>query len=365
MQKPSAKPDEREEPEERAAIAEPPARSALHLDAVTGALARIAGLLRPKVRNTLGDLGVYEGLPVEELFPAPRGVPAMRWSPRWRVPGMESEQLSFPSQHDPLEPTFRKHWHARRRRMHTVTARRLRPAGARGRPRLLYIHGYMQPETWVEEVTLLAALARTLDMEVVQLQPPYHGSRKPRSSRFDGELYWTADLVRSMESLRQSLLDARTLLAWMRAESDTPVGICGLSLGGSLAAALSCLEPGFAFSAPFIAHMDVGALVVDAPVLGAMREDLRRFGWEPERVGEWMERTGWNALRPVLPRERIHLFAGRDDLFFRPQLVEDLWRTWGEPEITWYPCSHMGFVPHLPDALGRLRRFVDERVVAG
>jgi pimeloyl-ACP methyl ester carboxylesterase len=341
-----------------------PSRQWPHPDALTGALARLAQIVRPRARNTLGQLAVYEGRPVAELFPEPTGIPAVRWSPRWRVPGMESEQLSFPSQHDPLEPSFRRYYHARRRRIHTVTARRLRPKGARGRPRLLYIHGYMQPETWIEETTLLAGLARALEMEVIQLQPPYHGTRKPRSSRFDGELYWTADLVRSIESLRQTLLDARTLLAWLQAEADTPVGICGLSLGGTLAAALTCLEPGFGFSAPFIAHMDVGALVVDAPVLGAMREDLRRFGWQPEQVGDWMERIGWNALRPVLPIERIHLFAGREDLFFRPELVEDMWRQWGKPTITWYPCSHMGFLPHLPDALARLRRFVDERVVS-
>jgi pimeloyl-ACP methyl ester carboxylesterase len=334
-----------------------------HLDVVTGWLARVAQLVRPRVRNTLGDLGAYEGRTLEDLFPAPRGLPAVRWSPRWRVPGLESEQLWFPSQHDPIEPKFRAHYHARRRRIHTVTARRIRPAGARGRPRLLYIHGYMQPETVIEEATLLSGMARALEMEVVQLQPPYHGSRKPRSSRFDGELYWTADLVRSFESLRQSVLDARTLLAWMRAESDTPVGICGLSLGGALACALTCLEPGFGFSAPFIAHMDVGALVVDAPVLGAMRDDLRAFGWEPERVGEWLDRVGWGALHPKIPTERIQLFAGSEDRFFRPALVEALWRDWGEPEIAWYPCSHMGFLPHLPDALRRLRAFVDERVV--
>jgi hypothetical protein len=41
-----------------------------------------------------------------------------------------------------------------------------------------------------------------------------------------------------------------------------------------------------------------------------------------------------------------------------------MWRAWGEPTIAWYPCSHMGFLPHLPDALTRLRGFVDARVAA-
>jgi len=330
-----------------------------HPDDLTGALARAVQVLRPRARNTLAQLGVYETCGLGTLFPAPERVPDVTVRRRWRVPGIESEDLSFGSLYEPLEPAFRRYYHARRRRIQTVYARRIRPGADPNRPRLLYLHGYMQPETILEEVALLATMARTLGMEVVQLQPPYHGRRKPRASRFDGELYWTADLVRSMEALRQTLLDARTLLAWLRSESPAPVGVAGLSLGGALAAALTCLEPGFSFSAPFIAHMDLGALMADAPVLGAMRTDLARFGWAPGDLADFTERIGWNELRPVIPRERIHLFAAKDDHFFRPEVVRTMWERWGQPPIRWYPGSHMGFLVHLPDAVMRLRAFVE------
>jgi len=335
-----------------------------HLDDLTGMLARVIQTLRPAPRDTLDRLGVYEGQALDVLFPAPSRVPAIARSTRWRLPALLSEDLSFASLHDPLEPAFRRWYRARRRRNQTVYARRIRPAAAKGRPRLLYIHGYMQPETVLEEFALLATMAQVLQMEVVQLQPPYHGRRKPRDSRFDGDLYWTADLVRSVESLRQTILDARTLLAVMQKESPQPVGIAGLSLGGAVAAALTCLEPGFAFSAPFIAHMDLGALVADAPVLGAMREDLKRFGWSPRDFAKFTQRMGWNELEPVIPRERICLFAAKDDHFFRAPLVRKMWRRWREPEIHWYPSSHMGFLAHLPDSMGRLRTFVDALDVA-
>ena len=330
-----------------------------HPDEVLGVLARAVAVLRPRVRNTLDRLGAYEGLPPERLFPSPRRLPKVSLVPRWRIRGLASEDLVFPSLHEPIEPAFRRYYHARRRRIHTVYARRIRPDTAADRPRLLYIHGYMQPETLVEELGLLATMAATLDMEVVQLQPPYHGRRRPRSARLDGDLFWTADLVRSLESVRQTLFDARTLLAWLRAESPRPVGIAGLSLGGALAAALTCVEPGFAFSAPLIAHMDLGALVAHAPVLGAMRADLSRFGWSLADFAAFTGRLGWNDLAPVIPRERIHLFAAKDDRFFHPDLVRAMWRRWGRPRIRWYAGSHMTFLPHIPDAIGRLRRFVD------
>lgn len=330
-----------------------------HLDDVTGALARLAQLVRPPAQDTIDRLTCYEGIAPERLFPAPDHLPRVTRRRRWRLPGLVSEDLTFRSLHDPLEPEFRRHYHRRRRRIHTVYARRITPELGHDRPRVLYIHGYMQPETVIEEFGLLATMARALGMEVVQVQPPYHGRRKPRRSRFDGELFWTADLVRSMESLRQTVLDARTLLEWMQSESPRPVGVAGLSLGGALSAILTCVEPRFAFSAPFIAHMDLGALVTDAPVLGAMRDDLRSFGWTPDDFAAFVKRMGWNELRPVIPTERIHLFAMEDDHFFRPEVVTAMWKRWGEPTIRWYPGSHMAFMPALPDAVGRLRTFLD------
>jgi pimeloyl-ACP methyl ester carboxylesterase len=330
-----------------------------NLDDVTGVLVRPLQLLRSHPRNTLDRLSAYEGLSREELFPAPHRLPRVRTRPRWSLPGFENEDLSFASLHEPIEPLFNQHYHARSRRIQTVYARRIRPNGTAGRPRLLYIHGYMQPETVVEEHALLSLMGRTLDVEIVHLQPPYHGRRKPRSSPYDGERFWTADVVRSFESMRQTIIDARTLLYTMLNESTGPVGVGGLSLGGAFAAALACLEPRFDFSAPFVAHMDMGALFRDAPVLGAMRKDLARFGWTPREFADFFTRIGWDELEPVIPTDRILLFAAEKDHFFDADVLRAMWQRWGEPEIHWYPTSHMGFIPYMPSAIGHLRRFIN------
>lgn len=330
-----------------------------HPDEVMGVLARAASWLRPPVRNSLARVGVYEHAGIAHIFPPPARVPDLKIRPRWRLRGLVSEDLVFESLHDPLEPEFQRYYHARRRRIHTVYARRIRSEANADRPQLLYLHGYMQPESLIEEVALLATMCETLGMDVVQVQPPYHGRRTPRASRIGGELFWTADLVRSLESLRQTVLDARTLLGWMQESSPRPVGVAGLSLGGALTATLTCLDPRFAFSAPFIAHMDLAAMVADAPVLGAMRDDLARFGWSTQDFAAFIERLGWNELRPVIPRERIHLFGASEDRFFDPKVLRRMWREWGRPKIWWVPTSHMGFIAHLPEAMARLRVFVD------
>jgi hypothetical protein len=330
-----------------------------HPDDVLGVLAGLGQRLAPRPYNTIPDLAVYEGRTLEELFPAPTQLPYVQVRRRWRLLGAVSEDVWFPSLHQPLELGFEERYRARYDRSHTVWARHVKPPGSEGRPRLLYLHGFMQPETPIEELGLVATLAWRLGVEILQVQPPYHGRRKPRFALLHGDRYWTADLVRSIESLRQSLLDARTALTWLLEQDARPVGVAGLSLGGTLAAALTCLEERFAYSIPMIAHMDLGATLADAPVLETMRRELRRFGWEPEEFGRFMDRIGWNGMLPLLPPERILLLAAADDRFFRPELVRDLWRRWGEPRIEWYPTSHIGFVTRLPRASAVMREFVD------
>ncbi|MGI9592169.1 MAG: alpha/beta hydrolase family protein [Myxococcota bacterium] len=331
-----------------------------HPDDVVGALSGVAHALRPRARNTMEALRSYEGMDVEALFGGPTRAPGnVRIRKRWQLGDVVSEDVAFPSLYRPLDAEFRDRYERSYVESHTVWARRLRPAGTGERPRLLYLHGYMQPETLVEELGLVALLARRLGVEIVQLQPPYHGRRKPARSWFHGDLYWTGDVVRSVEALRQTLIDARTLLSWMQSESQRPVGVSGLSLGGLLTCALTCLDDRFAFSLPLIAHMDIGAVVEDAPVLGRMRQELRAFGWEPRDFGRFFDRIGWNRQQAKLPPERIRLYAASEDRFFDPELVETLSAHWGGAPIEWYECSHMGFMRHLPRAAASMRELID------
>jgi dienelactone hydrolase len=333
----------------------------LHPDVVVGQLSRFMLAAANPVDNTLADLGVYCERTGDEIFPAPRRIPEVTITSRWRLPGLVSEDLTFTSLHEPLEPKFRRRYAQQYRETHVVYARRIRPSTARRRPRLFYLHGYMQPETYIEELTLLTSMAMALNVEVIQMQPPHHGRRAAGVSRFSGELYWTADLVRSVEALRQTILDARTLLRWLQQQDERPVGLTGLSLGGALTLSLACIEDGFAFAIPLIAHMDLAALVSDAPVLSKMRHDLKAFGWGRRDFSRFVKQIGWNRLQPKLTPDKVLLIAASDDRFFDPKVTERMWKRWGKPAIRWYPSSHMGFLPYLPEALRNMRLFIDER----
>ncbi|MCB9751310.1 MAG: alpha/beta fold hydrolase [Myxococcales bacterium] len=331
------------------------------LDAAVGVVASLVHQARRRPENTRLDARLYCDVPAARAFPKPP-VPTVRIIPRRPFGAVARELLVFESSFEPLEPRFRARYRRDYRPLHTVYARRLRPPGVARRPRLVYLHGYMQPETVIEEVGLLAHMAARLGVEVIHLQVPYHGRRRGSLSRLSGALYWTSDIVRSVEALRQTLEDARALIAWLRAEDPRPIGVAGVSMGGVHALALACLEPQLAFAAPCVAHMDIAAMTEDAPVLATMRRRLREDGWAPGALRRGVEASAWSRLELAIPSSRVQLFAAARDAFFRPELVESMWRRLGEPEIHWYPTSHIGFIPRLPLAFRQMRRFIDARV---
>ena len=185
-----------------------------HADLVTGALSEVLQYVARPVSNTLADLHVYGGRPLAALFPAPRQVPQMTVRRRWRLPGLISEDLVFRSLHVPLEPKFRRRYLEQYRGDAPRVCAAYPPGGNRAAaPRPLPARLPAARDLHRGDSRCWRAWRCSSTRRSIQIQFPYHGRRTPRGSRFSGEFYWTADLVRSFEALRQSVLDARTLLS--------------------------------------------------------------------------------------------------------------------------------------------------------
>jgi hypothetical protein len=61
------------------------------------------------------------------------------------------------------------------------------------------------------------------------------------------------------------------------------------------------------------------------------------------------------ALEPQVPVESRAIFAGLVDRWVRPGNVHRLWEHWDQPDICWYPGSHLSFAIE-----PQVRRFVDD-----
>ncbi|HXN30301.1 MAG TPA: alpha/beta hydrolase family protein [Polyangiaceae bacterium] len=328
------------------------------IDRFAGALSRFLHLRGARV-NTAGDLAPYLGASPAVLFP-PVGLPneiVRRRVRQLRARGRILDALEWPSAHQPLCPRYLERHLGPYAVNRKVSARWLYPRSGPRSAALVYVHGWLEPGPWVEEAIFLPRLYEALGVDVLHLQLPFHGSRNPAAALFHGELFWTADLVRSFEAVRQSCTDARTLVAWLRAQGYTEIGVTGISMGGSIAMVLACLDLPPDYIVPIIGHLQLGDAIEEAPIFWSMKRNLERFGIGRARRRQIFEQFGLAKLTPSLPPQRQLWIMARDDAFITAPVVERQWRAWGEPPIEWIAGGHMTVALSLGRVVERMRQF--------
>jgi dienelactone hydrolase len=315
-------------------------------DKVAGALSRLLHLRGARL-NTIGYLDQYLDLSIDELFPAAAPITDMRLRRTLFDRAIRASTLSWSSTHQIACGRYKKRHEGEYKKNLTAHARWIRPEGTRRRSCLIYVHGWLEPGSWAEETTLFRKWARELDVDLVHVALPFHGSRKPPDSLFSGEYFWTADLVRSMEGVRQAVCDTRALMAWLREQGYGAVGVTGISLGGAITMLLACLEPLPDCIVPIIAHLELEAAIEKAPILWRMKQDLEHWGIDAEERCDLFARIGLSSCRPKLAPERQLWVQARDDVYIDADLAEKQWHAWGSPPILWIDGGHMTFPLHL------------------
>lgn len=270
--------------------------------------------------------------------PPPLESPILRYG---RSLGLSLERLSFASGYEPHggEPG-RERWLERRlnREAH-ATVLRHRDAG---RPWLVCVHGYGMGTPGVD---LFAFSARRLHQELGLnlLLPvlPLHGARQRRGR--SGDDFLSGDFLDTVHAEAQAMWDIRRMLSWLRSTGATQIGVYGLSLGGYTTALLSCLDGGLACAIAGIPATDFARLVERVAPNRLLRE-VERLGFDWGALRDVLSVVSPLALEPLLPRERLSIFAGTADHLVPADQVRDLWRHWSEPRIAWYAGSHISFL---------------------
>jgi dienelactone hydrolase len=326
-------------------------------DRIAGALSR-ALHVRGSKENTIGYLHRYLDLPVHELFPEPAPIADLRTKRTLVDRVAHASTLSWTSTHEVLCPRYRRRHENEYAKNLTAWARWIRPDGKARPTALIYVHGWLEPGSWAEEATLFQVWSRTLPVDILHVALPFHGPRKPREALFSGEFFWTADLVRSLEGVRQAAADTRALMAWLRTQGYGRIGITGISLGGAIAMLLACLEPLPDFVVPIIAHLELESVVEEAPILWRMKQDLERWGVDKEQRRDLFRRVGMSTCGPKLPPDHQLWIQAREDVYIDAALAEAQWRRWGEPHILWIDGGHMTFPLHVGEITRRMAEFL-------
>ena len=268
-----------------------------------------------------------------------------------RAGGMRIEHLTFESGYEPHpDEPGRERWmeYTNNRTAHAWLLRHTDGP----RPWLICINGYRTGVPLVDLASFSAMhLHRDLGLNLAFPVQPLHG---PRAAGASGDRVIFGGAMNTVHTAAQGVWDIRRLKGWITENEAAPaVGATGLSLGGYLTALLVCFEPDLACAIAGIPEADLvrGMRRNVEPLLPPFYEQWGLSWRSLERVNRVVSPL---ALDPLVPKDRLFIFAGLVDRWVRPGNVKTLWEHWDRPRICWYPGGHLSF-PIEPE----VRRFVD------
>jgi dienelactone hydrolase len=208
---------------------------------------------------------------------------------------------------------------------------------------------------WNADAIAYVSLCRLLNMlgiSVLRLSMPYHDIRMPAEiSRADYAV--SANIGRTLDAVRQGVVDVRCCLDWLEQQGYDKLGIVGTSLGSCYAFIAAAHEPRIRVAA----FNHASTYVADVVWHGQSTRHIRQ-GLESQITLETL-RNSWLAVSPMAyfdkfsryPRKSLIIYA-KYDLTFLPELsrnvVEEFERHGLDHKVVILPCGHytMGEAPY-------------------
>src|SRR6202158_5873210 len=195
---------------------------------------------------------------------------------------------------------------------------------------------------WNADAVAYVSLCRVLNMlgiAVLRLSMPYHDIRRPAEIR-RADYAVSANIGRTLDAVRQGVVDIRSCLDWLEQQGYSDFGIVGTSLGSCYAFIAAAHEPRLRVAA----FNHASTYVADVVWHGQSTRHIRQ-GLETEIDLDRLRRM-WLAVSPMSyfnqfsrwPKKSLIIYA-KYDLTFLPELSRD-----AVAEFERYDLDHKGVV---------------------
>ncbi|MER8458302.1 dienelactone hydrolase family protein [Mesorhizobium sp. M1300] len=200
---------------------------------------------------------------------------------------------------------------------------------------------------------------------IVQATLPYHFGRA--SDHYSEEKFFNANLRRTVQSMRQAVLDGRKIVRWLYSQGYQKISVVGMCLGGTVAGLVAAQEQKVDKAVLMVSPGSPADLVWTAETMKSLRgriepvmslEDLRT-AWSLINL----EMHTWGLTRPHLD---MMFVLGKDDMIARPgaseRIIEFLAKCSLPPEVARLHCGHssIGMFPYNLIAARKVLRFLKE-----
>lgn len=173
---------------------------------------------------------------------------------------------------------------------------------------------------------------------------PYHFERESEESLYNGELMISADIDRTLISVKQAITDLRALIKWIRANRKGKIILIGVSLGGFIANLASVIEKEIDVLISVFYANSMAYSVWNTIPGKYIKKDFEQGGFTYGQLKSAWAIMNPSLFKPVVKKENILLFSGIYDLFVAFEDTNQLWESWGKPNRILYNIGHSGIV---------------------
>lgn len=179
---------------------------------------------------------------------------------------------------------------------------------------------------------------------VVEMALPYHFERS-RPGSFHADHMLSANLGRTIQSIRQGVWDGRKLIRWLKSEGYRDISVLGMSLGSWVAGLVAANDAAVSKGSLFLTAGSLADMVWTGRATRAIRDsleqeielkDLRR-AWAPINMENYADRLA----RPELELQVV--LAKRDKVVLpevSEKFVQKLKEAGARPNILELNCGH-------------------------
>ena len=215
-----------------------------------------------------------------------------------------------------------------------------------------------------ERNSQLARVFSKCGITVIEIAMPYHFERaRPGSSYSDYML--SPSLGRTIQSVRQGVLDGRKLIRWLKGEGYKQISVLGMSLGSWFGGLVAAHDLNVSKASLFLTAGSLADMVWTGRATRAIQgrlephiklENLRR-AWAPLN----MENYAHNLARPGLD---LHIVAAKRDRVVLPRLADNFKRRLADAgasqSIIHLNCGHysLALPPYILLAGWSLKQFL-------
>lgn len=228
----------------------------------------------------------------------------------------------------------------------------------------LVIFHHWNASTWNRKIAYY--FSRFFGITVVEIAMPYHFERSRPGSEY-ADYMLSPNLGRTIQSVKQAVLDGRKLIYWLKAVGYRKIAVLGMSLGSWIAGLIAAHEVRVSKASLFLTAGSLADMVWTGRATRSIRDSLEpvialtdlRTAWSPLNLENYTH----NLARPGL---QLHVVLARRDKVVLPELSETFMQRLEDadagPVIVRLNCGHysLSVPPYILQAGMSLKRFLSD-----